>query len=114
MSSAILLLFLSFNLSPLSCQASYVKFFYHPSDEVMDFIFHKKVVGFHLVAPFISIGCFIAWFVTNIICFIIHLCELHHHPSDGKIFENKKVDSDADTENEDNERHYEINRVVFS
>ena len=69
--TAIVLLFLSFDTSPLSCHIGYDSFSLLFFGECFgDLIFNKAVIIFHKVAPFASMGCFLGWFVTNTICFI--------------------------------------------
>ena len=112
---AILLLFSSFDLSPLSCPAGYLRFDFNILAEIIDLIFHKRVVDFYWAAPFLSMACFIGWIITNITCFVID-CKTFEFEDNNrmKIFEDIQYDSYATTEDEDEDRHYEINRVIFS
>lgn len=107
---AILLLFLSFDLSPLSCQAGYGAFEYQIFHKVyvVDLVYDVKVVNFHKAMPYLSIVFFIAWSVTNGICLVIDLYCLR----DIEDIFNDMYDSDAPTEDENEDRHYEINRVL--
>ena len=111
---AILLLFMSFDLSPLSCLAGYSRFKYCVFDEVIDLFFKTGIVDFYWVAPFISIGCFVGWIATNIVCFVIDYKCLTKPENDDewtKMLKDKQYDSDATTEDEDENRYYKINRV---
>ena len=109
---AILMLILSFDLSFLSCLHGHSRFKYHILEEIIDLIFNKGVVGFHKAAPYISLTCFIAWVTTNIICFCFD-CKTFEHRDKMKMFENIQYDSDVTTEDENKDRYYEINRVIF-
>lgn len=121
LSIAVLLLFLSFNPSPLACQAGYSKFKYHKIEEFVDLIFKTTVVNFNKRAPIASLVFFLLWLVTNIVCFCIDwwTVDLGKNTKDTKkhgrmkMFEDKRYDSDATTEKEGDDRHYEINRVIF-
>ena len=111
---AILLLFLSFDLSPLSCLSGHSRFEYHILQEIIDLIFKTGVVVTHWAAIITSIICFFVWVITNIICFCVDYKTFEHEDSDRKkMFKDKQYDSDATTEDEDEDRHYEINRVIF-
>ena len=115
--TAILLLILSFDISPLSCQAGYDSFSFLFMRDCfgVDLIFDKKVINFHKAAPFVSMGCFFGWLVTNTVCFIVDYKTFNTDTDKTRMdmFKDKKYDSDAATENEDDDRHYEINRVIF-
>ena len=108
---AIIMLFLSFDLSPLSCQAGYTALDYQILHKLLDLLYNVNVVNFHIAAPFISLGCFSAWIATSIICLVI---EYKKREEIQDIFKDKMYDSDALTEDENEERHYEINRVSHS
>ena len=111
---AILMLFVSFDLSPLSCLVGHSRFKYRIFEEIVDLIFNTGVVGFYWAAPSISLACFIGWLVTNVICFCIDYKNFEREDKEWiNLLEDKQYDSDATTENEDKDRHYEINRVIF-
>ena len=116
---SILLLFLSFDLSPVSCQVGHSRFKYPIVEEIVDLIFNTGVVGFYWAAPFISMLCFILWLLTNIICFVIDYrnisSEMRYTEQNERInmLEDIKFDNNATIEDEDKGRHYEINRVIF-
>ena len=115
--TAIVLLFLSFDISPLSCHIGYDSFSLLFIGECfgVDLIFSKAVINFHKAAPFFSMGCFLGWFVTNTICFIVDYKKFNTNMNETmrNMFKDEKYDSDATTENEDDDRHYEINTVIF-
>lgn len=108
---AILLLFLSFDLSPLSCLAGYGELNYQLQifHNIVDLVYNVKVVNFHIAMVPVSLVFLVLWFLTNIICFVIDRKNLKCED----VFEDKKYDSDATTEDEDDERHYEIKRVYI-
>ena len=108
----------------MSCQAGYDSFSFLIIEEYInvDLVFNKRVVRFHTAAPFISMVCFFLWFVTNTVCFVVDyiFVEINTNTKEARkprihMFKDKKYDSDAATENEDDDdRHYEINRVIFN
>ena len=108
---AILFLFLSFNIYPLLCITNHFRLTYNIINRGVDFIIKKRVLGFHLAAPIISVILFSTWLLTNVICFIIDKknVKVDHWI---EMFKDKNYDSDIPTEKEEQERYYEINRVI--